>query len=138
YVFLLGGAPIAWSSKKESVVALSSCEAEYIAASLCACQAIWLMNLIDEIMGEDHGAVTMKIDNISAINLAKNPMAHGRSKHNEMRFHYLREQVNSGKLCLEHCRSEEQLADIMTKSVQTEVFKRMRNMIGLNSLATMN
>jgi hypothetical protein len=55
-VFLLGGAHIAWSSKKESIVALSSCEAEYIAASLCACQAIWLVNLIDEVMGEDHGS----------------------------------------------------------------------------------
>ncbi|MCH85746.1 copia protein [Trifolium medium] len=76
YVFMLGGAPIAWSSKKESVVALSSCEADHIAASQCACQAIWLVNLVDEIMGEDHGSVTMKIDNISAINLAKNPVAH--------------------------------------------------------------
>ncbi|MCH99895.1 cationic amino acid transporter 1-like, partial [Trifolium medium] len=104
YVFLLNNAPIAWCSKKESVVALSSCEAEYIAASLCACQAIWLVNLIEEMMGEDHGSVTMNIDNISAINLAKNPVAHGRSEHIETRFHYLREQVNNGKLCLKHCR----------------------------------
>ncbi|GAU36961.1 hypothetical protein TSUD_57390 [Trifolium subterraneum] len=126
YVFLLGGAPIAWSSKKESVVALSSCEAEYIAASLCACQAIWLANLIEEIMGEDHGVVKMRIDNISAINLAKNPVAHGKSKHIEMRFHYLREQVRNGRICVEHCKSEDQIADIMTKAVQTEIFKRIR------------
>jgi uncharacterized OsmC-like protein len=85
-VFLLGGAHIAWSSKKESIVALSSCEAEYIAASLCACQAIWLVNLLDEMMGEDHGTVTVKMDNISSSNLAKNPVAHGKSKHIEMRF----------------------------------------------------
>lgn len=138
YVFLLGGSPIAWCSKKESVVALSSCEAEYIAASLCACQAIWLINLIDEMIGEDHGAVTMRIDNMSAINLAKNPISHGKSKHIEMRFHYLREQVTNGRLILQHCRSEDQVADIMTKAVQTDVFKRLRDMMGLNSLATMN
>ncbi|GAU26641.1 hypothetical protein TSUD_102510 [Trifolium subterraneum] len=138
YVFLLGGAPIAWSSKKESVVALSSCEVEYIAASLCACQAIWLANLIEEIMGEDHGVVKMRIDNISAINLAKNHVAHGKSKHIEMRFHYLREQVSNGRICVEHCKSEDQIADIMTTTVQTEIFKRIRNMMGLNPLATMN
>ncbi|GAU34193.1 hypothetical protein TSUD_162940 [Trifolium subterraneum] len=104
YVFLLGGAPTAWSSKKESVVALSSCEAEYVAASLNDCQAIWLANLIEEIIGEDHGAVKMRIDNISTINLAKNHVAHGKSKHIEMRFHYLREQVSNGRICVEHCR----------------------------------
>jgi hypothetical protein len=138
YVFLLGGALVAWCSRKESVVALSSCEAEYIAASLCACQAAWMENLIDEIMGENHGAIEMNIDNMSAINLAKNPVSHGKSKHIEMRFHYLREQVNNGKLVLKHCRSEDQIADIMTKAVQTDVFKRLRNMIGLCPLATMS
>ncbi|MCI52649.1 cationic amino acid transporter 1-like [Trifolium medium] len=80
----------------------------------------------------------MNIDNTSAINLAKNPVAHGKSKYIEMRFHYLREQLNNGKLCLKHCRSGEQLADIFTKSVQIEVFKRLRNMMGLESLSTMN
>jgi hypothetical protein len=78
--------------------------------------------LIDEIMGEDHGAVTMNIDNMSAINLAKNLVAHGRSKHIEMKFHYLREQINNGKLVLKHCRSEDQMADVLTKAVQTYVF----------------
>ena len=91
YVFMLGGATIAWSSRKEPVVALSSCEAEYIAASLCACQATWMVNLVEEITGKNHGAITMKIDSMSAINLAKNPIAHGLSKHIEMRFYYLRE-----------------------------------------------
>ena len=90
---MLGGAPVSWSSRKEPVVALSSCEAEYITASLCAYQATWMVNLVEEITGKDHGAITMKIDIMSTINLAKNPIAHGRSKHIEMRFHYLREQV---------------------------------------------
>jgi hypothetical protein len=89
-------------------------------------------------MGKDHGTVTMKIDNISAINLAKNPVAHGKSKHIEMRFHYLREQVNNGKLRLEHCRTEDQIADIMRKAVQVEVFKRIRDRLGMETLATMN
>ncbi|MCI30348.1 hypothetical protein A2U01_0051557, partial [Trifolium medium] len=58
YMFLIGNAPISWCSKKEQVVALSSCEAEYIAASMCATQAIWLRNLMEEITGEVSDAVT--------------------------------------------------------------------------------
>ncbi|GAU26253.1 hypothetical protein TSUD_224440 [Trifolium subterraneum] len=91
YVFLYGGAPISWCSRKEPVVALSTCEAEYIAASLSACQGVWLSNLIDEISNVKCDSVILKVDNMSAINLAKNPIAHGRSKHIELRFHYLRE-----------------------------------------------
>ena len=73
------------------------------------------------------------MDNVSAINLAKNPIAHGRSKHIEMRFHYLRELVGDGKLRLSYCRSEDQVADLLTKGVTNEVFKRL-----LKSLSMMN
>ncbi|GAU30308.1 hypothetical protein TSUD_385290 [Trifolium subterraneum] len=70
YLFFIGDAPISWCSKKEQVVALSSCEVEYITASMCATQAIWLRNLIEEIAGKGMDSVTLKIDNVSAINLA--------------------------------------------------------------------
>ena len=77
YIFMFGRTPISWCSKKEPVVALSSCETEYIAASLCACQAMWLMNLLKELSGNEGEATTLLVDNVSAINLAKNPIAHG-------------------------------------------------------------
>ena len=80
----------------------------------------------------------MKIDNMSAINLAKNPIAHGRSKHIKMRFHYLQEQVANGKMNLEYYRTENQIANIMTKGVQVEVFRRLRAMMNVDSLDTMN
>ena len=131
---MLGGTPVAWSSGKEPVVALSSCEAEYITASLCACQATWMVNLVEEITRKNHGAITMKIESMSAINLAKNPIARGRSKYIEMRFHYLREQVADGKMNLEHCRTENQIADIMTKGVQVKIFKMLRVMMNIDSL----
>jgi hypothetical protein len=82
--------------------------------------------------------VTIKVDNVSAINLAKNPISHGRSKHIELRYHYLRDQVTKGLLKLEHCRSKLQIADILTKSVQVEVFKRLRDMMGVIALDEMN
>ena len=119
-------------------MALSSCKAEYIVASLCACQTTWMVNLVEEITCKDHGAITMKIDSMSAINLAKNPIAHGRRKHIEMRFHDLREHVADGKMNLEHCRTESQIADIMTKGVQVEVFRRLRAMINMNILDIIN
>ncbi|XP_058754130.1 secreted RxLR effector protein 161-like [Vicia villosa] len=102
YVFMLDGAPIGWSLKKDPVVTLSSCEAEYIVVSLCACQATWVMNLVEEITIKDHGAISTKVDNMSSINLANNPIAHGRSKHIRMRFCYLREQVADEKPNLKH------------------------------------
>ncbi|GAU24164.1 hypothetical protein TSUD_83990 [Trifolium subterraneum] len=129
-------APISWCSKKEPVVALSSCEAEYIAASLSTCQAIWLRNLIEEISLVKCNTVTLKVDNVSAI--AKNPIAHGRSKHIEMRFHYLREQVNNGNLTLEYCKSEEQVADLFTNAVAVQVFQKLIGQMGMETVANMN
>ena len=80
------------------MVALSSCEAEYIAGSYAACQAIWLDSLLDELKFEAKKPIKLLIDNKSTINLAKNLVSHGRSKHIETIFHFLREQVNNGKL----------------------------------------
>ncbi|MCI16115.1 cationic amino acid transporter 1-like, partial [Trifolium medium] len=125
-------------SRKKPVVALSTCEAEYIAASLSACQGVWLKNLLEEISEVKCNSVTLKVDNLSAINLAKNPIAHGKSKHIEMRFHYLRERVSNGTLKLEHCRTDLQVADLLTKAMTVETFKRLRNLMCIKSLDNMN
>ena len=97
-----------------------------------------MMDLIDKIIGKNHGAITMKTINMFIINLVKNPIAHGRSKHIEMRYHYLREQVENGRVSLEHCRSENQIKDIKTKVVQVKLFKRLRRMMNVDNLDTMN
>lgn len=82
---------MSWSSKKQKVVALSSCEAEYIVASLGACQALWLETLMEEMLLQVPKPMKLLIDNQSAIDLAKHPVAHGRSKHIETRLHFLRD-----------------------------------------------
>jgi hypothetical protein len=99
---------------------------------------VWFKNLIEEISQEKIEIVMLKIDNVSAINLAKNPIAHGRSKHIELRFHYLREQVNNGNLTLEHCISEEQVADLFTKAVTVKVFQKLRDQMGIECVGNMN
>ncbi|GAU22332.1 hypothetical protein TSUD_106600 [Trifolium subterraneum] len=126
YVFKFQSAPVSWCSKKQSVIALSSCEAEYVAGSLAACQANWMQSLLNEMKIIDNITIMLKIDNKSAINLAKNPVSHGKSKHIETRFHFLRDQVNKGKLSLEYCSTNDQQADILTKSVKRDQFLKLR------------
>ena len=139
YIFFYGGAPISWSSTKEPVVALSSCEAEYIAASEATCQAVWLDALIKELQLEKSGKVKLLVDNKSVIDLAKHPASHGRSTHIETNFHFLKEQVNNEKLKIEHYRIEVQLADILTKALKLERFRCLRDSIGVVCVnATLN
>ena len=108
------------------MVALSSCEAEYIAASMSACQAIWLEALLTELKVKSENGMLLMVDNKSAISLTKNPVAHGRSKHIETRFHYLRDQVYNGRLRLDFCTSADQIADILTKPLKNERFEDLR------------
>ena len=88
HVFYLGESPITWCSQKQEIVALSSCEAEFMAATEAAKQAIWLQELFSEVVGEDCKRVTIRVDNKSAIALTRNPVFHGRSKHIHRRFHF--------------------------------------------------
>ena len=88
------------------MVALSSCEAEYIVGFYAACQAIYIRSVLEEMTVEVKKPLVLQIDNKSAINLAKNPVLHGRSKHIEVRFHFSREKVNLGEIEVRHCSSE--------------------------------
>ncbi|KAK2965720.1 hypothetical protein RJ640_022247 [Escallonia rubra] len=85
YAFHIGSAIFSWSSKKQQIVALSTCEAEYIAAAACTCQAIWLKNILKELYLIEESPTMIYVDNKSAIALAKNPVSHSRSKHIETR-----------------------------------------------------
>ncbi|XP_047174799.1 uncharacterized mitochondrial protein AtMg00810-like [Vigna umbellata] len=134
YVFFLNGAPISWSSIKEPVVALSSCETEYIAACEATCQAAWLSSLMSELKIEVEGKVRLLVDNKSAIELTKHPASHGRRKHIETRFHYIREQVSKGKLEVVYCRSEDQIEDLLTKALKGERFLILRKQIGVKKV----
>jgi hypothetical protein len=138
YVFTLFNCPISWSSKKQTVVALSTCEAEYISACNAACQGIWLQSLLQEMKIDVEHEVELMVDNKSAINLAKNPIAHGRSKHIETKFHFLRDQVTKGKIKLSYCNTNIQMADVLTKPLKIDRFKDLRRMMNVQSLETLN
>ena len=90
YIFKLANAPISWISKKQSTVALSTAEAEYISGSLAVQEAIWLNRLLTE-LGEMSKVPILNLDNQGALALAKNPVHHSRTKHIEIRYHFIRE-----------------------------------------------
>lgn len=110
FVFHMGSGVVSWSSKKQQVVALSTAEAEYIAAASCACQAVWLRRILAELHHEQIAPTTIFCDNKSAIALTKNPVFHGRSKHIDIKYHYIRELVKRSEINLEFCKSEDQVA----------------------------
>lgn len=134
HIFYLGKNPITWCSTKQEVVALSSCEAEFMAAIEAAKQAIWLQDLLGEAIGKEGERVVIKVDNKSAIALTKNPVFHGRSKHIHRRFHFIRECIEKEQIEVEHIPGNEQKADILTKSLGRTKFKEMRSLIGIQNV----
>ena len=131
YVFFMGNTAFTWLSKKQSIVTLSTCEAEYVAASWCFCHAIWLRRLMSKMELEQKDATIIHVDNRSAIELAKNPVNHERSKHIDVRFHFIREHVKEGNVELKHVASKDQVADIFTKPLLKDIFDRGKKLIGM-------
>ena len=91
YVFFMSNTTFTWLSKNQPIVTWSTCEAEYVAASLSVCHAIWLRNLLSKLEMKQKGGTVIRIDNKSAIELAKNSVNHGRNKHIDVKFHSIRE-----------------------------------------------
>ena len=134
-VFFLNGNLVTWSSQKQRVVSLSSCEAEYIAGASAACQGVWLTRLIADLTGEKLKNFKLLMDSKSAIELSKNPVYHERSKHIDTRYHFIRECVSDGIAEVEHVGTDKQLADIMTKPLGRVKFVEMRQELGVSQVS---
>jgi hypothetical protein len=134
FVFMLAGGAISWSSKKQPSVALSSTEAEYIAGAHATKEAIWLKNLVSEIWKDQikNSPITLYIDNQSAIAIAKNPEFHDRTKHIEVRHHFLRQQVDSKSIELKYLPTDKQVADVLTKGLAREKHERFTANMGVH------
>ena len=108
------------------MVALSSCEAEYIAGATAACQGVWLSRLLADLVNVKAVAPLLYIDNKSALALAKNPVLHERSKHIDVCFHFIRDCINNGTLETDYVRTGDQLADLLTKPLPRERLQELR------------
>jgi len=116
------------------VVALSSCEGEYIAATTAACQGIWLARLLGELTGKEPKAAMLMVDNKSAISLIKNPMFHDRSKNIDLRYHFIHEYAENKQILIKFTSTETQLVDILTKPLGRVKFQEMRCKIGVKQI----
>ena len=127
----LGSTPISWLSLRQKVVALSTCEAEYVAAAIAACQAVWLRRLLGELTSVEAHPPTLMVDNQPAIALAKNLVLHDRSKHIDVKFHFLRDCVDRGQIVIEFVETGRQLVDVLTKPLDRLRFTELKKMIGM-------
>ena len=134
YVFMLGGGPISWKSRKQQSVALSSTEAEYLAMSDATTEAIWLRGLLDELGQTQLEPTVIHEDNQGSIALSKNPEKHSRMKHIDIRYHFIREKVTSKEIIPSYINTKEQLADILTKPIPKDQFEKLREELGVGMI----
>ena len=111
-------------------MATSTAEAEYVAAASACSQVLWMVSTLRD-FGLSFSSVPLLCDNTSAINIAKNPVQHSRTKHIEIRYHFLRDNVEKGNISLEFVDSEYQLADIFTKPLDRARFEMLRGELGV-------
>eukprot|EP00253_Pinus_taeda_P010284 PITA_10284 len=117
YCFSVGSGMVSWCNRKQKSVALSSTKAEYMAANTTTCEAIFLRKLLVSLFRKKMGATNVYCDNQSCIKLSKNPVFHDRSKHIDIRCHFIRGCVHRGVVQLQYVPTEDQVANILTKAL---------------------
>ena len=121
---------VSWPSKKQNFVALSTADAEYIAAGSCCAQILWIKQQLSDFCVVLHN-IPIFCDNTSAINITKNPVQHSRTKHIEIRHHFIRDHALKGDICIEHVDTLNQLADIFTKPLNEDHFCKISRELGM-------
>ena len=136
YTFILGGGSVTWCSKKQTCIALSTMESEYVACSAAVQEAVWLRRFLQRLSISDHAAeaVLVYCDSTSAIAYAKDPKYHGKSKHIGIRYHYIRDMVAQGEVVLKHISTGCMVADPLTKPIARDVFLSHVRSMGLRRI----
>ena len=131
-IVMMAGGAVSWSSKLQTIVALSTTEAEYVAACSAGQEILWMRNFLTECGYSVKGAPsTLYIDNNSALQVAKNPEHHGRMKHLDLRFYWLRDEVHRGSIRLVHLQTADMPADMLTKALGRVKLQHMAALSGL-------
>jgi hypothetical protein len=131
----LGKSLVSWASKKQNLVALSTVEAEYIAVGHCCAQLLWMRHTLRD-NGYKLNKVPLLCDNESAICMAYNPVEHSRTKHVDIRYHFLKDHQQWGDIAIEYVSTHDKLADTFTKPLDEKTFSKLRN--ELNALDSRN
>lgn len=135
WVFTLAGGPISWSSQRQKTVATLTMDAEYIAGAEAAKEAVWIRNFINDlrIPGVHIDTVPLYIDNNSALKLTRNPEFHSRSKHIDVKHHFIREKVDEGVINTQRVDTKDNLADVFTKALPRFTHEDLVNRLNLLS-----
>jgi hypothetical protein len=126
----LGRSLISWSSKNQNSVALSTAEAEYIVAGSYCAQILWMKAALKD-FGIKFNKVTLLCDNESAVKLTNNLVQHSRTKHIDVRHHFIRDHQQKGDICIESVGTDDQLVDIFTKPLDEKRFCKIRNELNI-------
>lgn len=137
-LFLFAGGAISWLSKKQPTVSLSTAEAEYVSLCSATQEAVWIRRLLHDINCNQGAPKVIKEDNQGTIAIARNPVSHSRTKHIEIKYHYVRETIMDGQVSLEYCPTEEMIADLLTKPLASERFAKLRGAMGLTPVKSNN
>jgi hypothetical protein len=131
YCFNFGSGVFSWCSKKQEIVAQSTAEAEFIAATAAVNQALWLKKILSDLSMEEREPTEISVDNQAAIAISHNPVFHGKTKHFNIKLYFLREVQKNGDIKLIYCKSEDQLADLFIKPLPVSRFEYLRKMLGI-------
>ena len=129
--FSLGSGMISWFSRKETSIALSTTKEEYIAACSACSEGIWLRKMLAGLFDEEIDVTNILCDNQSCIKMTENPVFHDKSKHIEVRYHFIRDMVQKGAIKLKHVPTEEQVANVLTKPLARVKFEYFRDTLGV-------
>ena len=122
---------ISWFSRKQTSIALSTAEAEYIAACSAYSKAVWLRKMLAGLFDAEIDVTDILCDNQSCIKMTKNPVFHDKSKHIEVRYHFIQVMVQKGVVKLKYVPTEEQVADVLTKPLDHVKFDYFQDKLGV-------
>ena len=131
YLFKVGNNSVVWKSVKQKLVTLSSCEAEYVALSQAVQEATWLRRLLEQLGFSQDNPTVIWEDNQSTIHLAKDAKHHGRSKHIDVRFHFIRQYQEDRLVKIKYIPTGENVADMFTKPLSKSLFEKHKRSVGL-------
>ena len=133
-MFLLAKGAVSWLSKKQATVALSTAEAEFVALSAATQEAIWLRRLVTDVGESLEDPIVINEDNQGAIAMAENPVGHARTKHIDIRYHFVRDGVQNGVIILKYVATGEMIADILTKPLPKHPFEKLVMELGMKTV----
>jgi len=135
YIFVLSGGAVSWKSRKQTCVALSTAESEYVALANTRQEVIWMRQLMEDLQSQQNDPTIVFENNQAAICIAQNPQHHAKTKHIDIKYHFVWKKVLDHTIQLKYCPTNEMVADLLTKRLSHEKLVRLRDMSGSKEMS---